>query len=289
MSLLVIDIGGSSVKSAIFQPELQDFKKFTSPLTLEEMKANMHQLISYYQDKYQLTGISFSVPGIPDQGSGYVKGASSLHYIHEFNFKEYFKTKYQLPIFFENDANCACKAEVFMGSAKGVESALFVVIGTGIGGAIFLDGEIQPGFHNFGGEFGMMLIDRRHEWSELGSAVHMARKFSQLKQKEYTGEQVIQLGEQGEDLEAVKACESLYHYLALGLYNLQYVIDPACIILSGGITQHPQLLANIERKLAEIMNYGQRCPVKPKLVKAQFGNDANLIGAGLVATQGLKE
>ena len=84
-------------------------------------------------------------------------------------------------------------------------------------------------------------------------------------------------------VDAVTATEELYHYLALGIYNMQYTIDPEYIVLGGGITKKADLLDHLYRKLAEIMNYGQRCPIMPKIRIAKFGNDANLIGAALTA------
>ncbi|MDR0921076.1 MAG: ROK family protein [Lactobacillales bacterium] len=284
MSLLVIDIGGSSVKSAIFEETLSDYRTFQSPSSWEEMREKLDETIVYYLENYEVLALSFSVPAIPNQETGEIKGASSLRYIHGFSFREYFEKNYGLPVYFENDAVCACKAETSLGAARGAENALFLVIGTGIGGVILSNGEVQPGAHHFSGEFGMMLIDKGKEWSELGSAVHMARKFSKLKGKEYQGREVFALAEAG-DKDAIQATEELYYYLALGIYNLQYMIDPERFILGGGITNNVKLISNIERKLSEIMSYGQRCPITPKIVKAVFGNDANLIGAGILAIE----
>ncbi len=282
MTILTIDIGGSSVKSAIYTSELVNQKQFMSPKTLSEMQAQLDELIQSYLAQYPVETLAFSVPGIANQVTGRVDGVSSLRYIHDFDFVAYFKEKYQLPVFFENDANCACKAEIHLGIAGEVKNALFMVIGTGVGGTIISNGQIQPGEHAYGGEFGMMLVDGRRELSELGSAVHMARKYSQKKGQEFTGEEVFALAEAGEE-EALAATNELYHYLALGIYNLQYIIDPEYIVLGGGITKKADLLPKIQEKLAEIMNYGQRCPIVPKIQVAKFGNDANLIGAALTA------
>lgn len=283
MAILVIDIGGSSVKMAVFEAQrLQASDKFASPSTWQEMQTLLTTKIDQYLVTYKIEALSFSVPGIPDQVTGEIKGASSLHYLHGFLFRDFFEKRYQMPVYFENDANCACLAEMTLGAARGINHAVFLVIGTGIGGVIVADGQVVTGAHNFAGEFGMMLIDERHEWSELGSAVHMARRFSKLKNKTYQGHEIFALAKSG-DVDAVAACEQLYHYLALGIYQLQYVIDPQCFILSGGITANPDLLANIKRHLEMILHYGQRSPLVPQLVKAVFESDANLLGAGLMA------
>ncbi|WP_159723038.1 ROK family protein [Enterococcus sp. CSURQ0835] len=285
MKILTIDIGGSSVKSALFDQTLSDIRRFDSPADWETMRQKLDQLIQSYLRQAEVAAISFSVPGIPNQATGEIEGASSLRYLHGFDFRGYFQAHYPLPIFFENDANCGCIAELQAGAAKDLQSVLFLVIGTGIGGALVVDKKILPGAHRFGGEFGMMLMEHDgqfKEWSELGSAVHMGRKFSQLKGKTYQGTDVFELAAVGDE-RAQTLCEELYHYLALGIYNLQYSFDPQAFVLSGGIVNQPELLANISRKLQVIMGYGQRCPIVPQLRVATFGSQANLIGAGLVA------
>lgn len=280
MMILAIDIGGSSVKSAIYDGELQGKQQFDSPLTWLAMAEKLDALISNYRQEYEIERIAFSVPGVPNKTTGWLEGASSLHYLHDVPFIEYFQKKHQLPVTFENDANCACQAEMALGQGQAAKNIVFLVIGTGIGGVTVLDGEIRSGQHYYGGEYGMMLVDGRHEWSILGSAVHMARKYSQGKDRDFSGQEVFALAEAGDQL-AQSLCHDLYHYLALGLYNLQYIIDPELFILGGGITQHPELLENIEKALTEIMSYGQRCPLRPNIKLATFKNDANLIGAAL--------
>lgn len=169
-------------------------------------------------------------------------------------------------------------AEMILGAGKSVDNMIFLIIGTGIGGSVIYNRQIQSGANSFAGEFGMMLVDGKREWAQLGSAVHMARKVSAIKDEIVTGEEVFELAKLG-DKECIMATEELYHYLALGIYNLQYIIDPELIILGGGISNNKELIPNIERHLSLIMNNGQRSPLFPKLTTCQFRNDANLIGA----------
>lgn len=283
---LVIDIGGSSVKSALWQQgQLREQEQFASPRKWEEMLQQIIALKKRKSQMHQLRGVCFSLPGIVNDETGVLEGASSLAYLHGFAFREVVSQALGLPVFMENDANCAALAEQRYGVAKNKENVLFVVIGTGIGGTIISDGEIRKGQHLFGGEFGMMLINGRDEWAILGSAVHMARKVSLAKglsREALSGQEVFDLAEAGDHV-AFEAVEELYHYLALGIYNLQYIIDPEIIVLGGGISAKTGLIANIERHLKVIMTYGQRSPLFPQLALCQFGNEANLMGAAVVA------
>ncbi len=283
---LVIDIGGSSVKSGIWQAgKLLAEEQAPSPANWEEMLAQLVNLKARKSQDYPLKGVSFSLPGIVNKKTGILEGASSLAYLHGFAFREVVSQAMGLPVFMENDAKCAALAEQRYGVAKNKQNVLFVVIGTGIGGTIISDGQIRKGHHSFSGEFGMMLINGRDEWALLGSAVHMARRVSVAKglpETALSGREVFELAEAGDPL-ADQAVEELYHYLALGIYNLQYIIDPELIILGGGISAKTGLIADIERHLQLIMGYGQRSPLFPKLAVCQFGNEANLIGAAIVA------
>ncbi|WP_314062660.1 ROK family protein [uncultured Vagococcus sp.] len=284
---LVIDIGGSSVKSAIWhQGELLEQEQFPSGGDWEEMLGQIIALKERKSQFYRLEAVSFSLPGIVNEATGVLEGASSLAYLHGFAFREVMSKALDLPVYMENDANCAALAEQRYGVAKKKQNVLFVVIGTGIGGTIISDGQIRRGHHLFGGEFGMMLINGHDEWAILGSAVHMARKVSLAKglSEPLSGQEIFRLADEGDQL-ACEAVEELYHYLALGIYNLQYIIDPEMIVLGGGISAKAGLIENIQRHLALIMDYGQRSPLFPKLALCKFGNEANLIGAAITAME----
>lgn len=283
---LVVDIGGSSVKSALWQGELFEKEEVSSPGSWDELLQLLIELKERKSRQHQLVAVSFSLPGIVNEVAGILEGVSSLAYLHGVAFREVLSLALNLPIYMENDAHCAALAEQRYGVAKGKQNVLLVVIGTGIGGAIISDGEIRKGEHLFGGEFGMMLIDGHQEWAKLGSAVQMAKQVSLAKglpEEQLSGQEIFALCEAG-DVVAYEAVESLYHYLALGIYNLQHILDPEIIVLGGGISAREGLLFEIERHLSVIMA-SQRSPLFPQLAVCQFGNQANLIGAAVKAEE----
>ena len=265
--IISIDIGGSSVKTALWNNgNITKKESFVSPKNWDDMLNELIKTINNYKKENTINGLAFSVPGIPNYNTGKIHGASSLKYIHSPEFLKIFKEKFKIPVSFENDANCACIAEINHSSLKNVDNMIFVVIGTGIGGTVVYNRKIQKGSNSFAGEFGMMLVDGKNEWAILGSAVHMARK-------------VFKLAKENDNI-CKKAVDELFHYLALGIYNLQYIIDPEVVILGGGITGKEDLVECINTEMDKIMNYGQQSPLYPDIRKAVYGNDANLIGAG---------
>lgn len=283
--ILAIDIGGTGIKSAVFQAgKLMDKAICHTPPTWDLLCVCLQDLVNKYSSKYQISGLAFSVPGIPNQASGRVEGASSLRYIHQVNFVAELTQLLHLPLSFANDANCACLAEMNRPDMLQVKNFLMLVIGTGIGGTIVYDRKIIAGTHNFAGEFGMMLVDGHNELAILGSPVHTAERVSRQKGRKLSGEEVFVLAD-AHDVEAEAALAQMYHYLALGIYNLQYILDPQVIVLGGGITARLDLTAKINSALQEIMAYGQRAPLTPVIRTATYGNDANLLGAAYYFTE----
>ena len=281
MSLLVMDIGGSSVKFAVWEKEqLVDKGSFVTPKTWDEMKQEMVQLKGKMDAKYTIDGVAFSAPGAVNQSKGVIEGASAVPYIHHFPVFFELEELFGCPVSMENDANCAGLAEVWRGAAKGLQNVLFVVIGSGIGGAVIVDGKVRHGKHLFGGEFGYMLLKEDKTFSDLGTAVNMAKRYSKRMEleTELSGKEVFELAEQGDEI-AKEEVETFYHYLAIGIYNLQYSFDPEKIIIGGGVSSKEGLLDELNVHLAKVVESAKIAPFIPEVAICEFQNHANLIGA----------
>lgn len=281
MSLLVLDIGGSSVKFAVWEKEeLVDKGAFVTPKTWEEMKQELSNLKGKMEEKYEIEGVAFSAPGAVNQAKGIIEGASAVPYVHHFPIYTELEELLGCPISMENDANCAALAEVWKGAAKGLSNVLFVVVGTGIGGSVIVDGKIQHGKHLFGGEFGYMLLDDENTFSMLGTAVNMAKRYNERMnlEEELSGKEVFELAEQGDDV-AAEEVETFYHNLAKGIYNLQYSYDPEKIIIGGGVSSKEGLIEELIIRLERIVEKVGIAPFVPEVELCAYKNDANLIGA----------
>ena len=151
-----LDIGGTSIKVALSDElgNLIEKGHVSVADTFEELMGNIVTWVNVIKEKYEITGVAISSPGAVDSVTGIVGGASAVPCIHGPNWKEEIKNRLGLVASIENDANCAALAEVFNGSAKNIDSMMFVVCGTGIGGAIVRDGKIHHGKNLHGGEFG---------------------------------------------------------------------------------------------------------------------------------------
>lgn len=280
-NLALLDVGGTTIKYGLWDGTAQQLTKqgaVATPKSLNAYYDVLTQIVAEFKASDQVVGVAMSTPGAVNKATGIIEGASALPYIHHFEIQDELETRFDLPVVMENDANCAALAEVGSGAAKGLKNVLFMVIGTGVGGSVIVNGQVQHGRHLFGGEFGYMMMNDGRILSEVGTAVHMADRYNQEAHTNYSGREVFELADQG-DLLAQKEAQVLYDNLAQAIYNLQYSFDPEAIILGGGVSQADFLVPNIEKALQKILKQVDIAPFMPTIRTCQYHNDANLIGA----------
>ncbi|EUJ46963.1 ROK family protein [Listeria riparia] len=281
MTLLAFDMGGTSVKYALMKKNGTVLQKghFKTPDTLEKLTIELQNVKNTYADK-TLSGAAFSCPGAVDNESGIIGGASAIPYIHHFPIKALLEEKLALPITLENDANCAALAETWLGVAKSAQDILFIIVGTGVGGAVIKDGKIHTGAHLHGGEFGYMLMnDKLESLSDTGTVVNAATRIAKRKGiPTLSGIEAFQLKENNDHI-AIEEIQIMYQNLAKGIFNLQYVYDPEMIVIGGGISGREDFLPSIQAELNTLLDKITIAKIAPKIVSCAFGNDANLIGA----------
>lgn len=280
-----LDIGGTSIKVALSDEKGNLIEKghVSVAETFEELMGNIVTWVNSMKEKYEIEGVGISSPGAVDTKAGIVGGASAVPCIHGPNWKEEIQNRLGLKAAIENDANCAALAEVFSGSAKGVDSMMFLVCGTGIGGAIVENGKVHHGKNLHGGEFGYMLMaqeDGRYiNFSEFASTMSFVRKVrAHYNDDSWDGLKVFEAAENG-DTFCKEAIETFYRNLARGIFNIQYVYDPEMILLGGAISDREDIIDKLNEKLDEILEIVQIAAVKPKLAACTHTKDANLIGA----------
>lgn len=288
MSLLTIDVGGTSIKYALFRKgALSQKGSFPTPTSLTAYYEVLTELVKNYEQLYQITGVAISSPGAVNKTTGAIEGASALPYIHHFDIRGELEARFVLPVSMENDANCAALAELKFGAAKGMKDVIFMVLGTGVGGAIVIDGKIRHGQHLFGGELGFMLMDDTHSFSELGTAIGMANRYKARTGKDLTGEAIFNLAHAEEEIAQEEMTVFLFN-VAKGIFNLAYAFDPECIVIGGGVSQAEWLIPELEKELQKMLNKFRIAPFLPVIKACQYRNDANLVGAAVDFQQTFK-
>ncbi|MBK0038425.1 MULTISPECIES: ROK family protein [Enterococcus] len=280
MAILVFDMGGSAVKYGVWsQDSLVSKGKFTTPNTWEEMKAQLQQVRTSVNE--EIEGVGISAPGAVNAQERRIDGISAIPYIHGFDIYSELEAAFGVPVTIENDANCAGMAEFYQGAGKEFQQAAFVVIGTGVGGTLFQNGELVRGAHLYGGEFGLMILDQGKTFSQLGTAVQMAWRYCDrigVDRATITGEEVFQRAEDGDAI-AIEEVNKFYRYLAQGLFSIQFAFDPEVIIIGGGVSAKKGLLQEVDQRLKKMLADQALNDFVPLIKLCDYRNDANLVGA----------
>lgn len=278
--ILAIDIGGTTIKSGLWEKEvLTELVSIPTPKTWDGMKAYLKGLV----EEHQITdGVAISAPGAVHTEEGVIYGVSAVPYLHRFPIKQELAEFLNVPVSFQNDANCAALAEIWQGNAKGLESAALIIIGTGIGGGIAINGKLRAGTNLFGGEFGYQIMDPEtlETLSDLGSPVAMSNRFSKQKAdgKSYTSKEIFDLAEAGDEL-AQEAIDKFYHALSIGIYNILVSLDPDRVLIGGGISTREDLILTIEERVQQLLQMKGAKELKASILPCKFLSQANLIGA----------
>lgn len=280
-NLGLIDIGGTSIKFAIWQDnELKKLKPVPTPSTLGEFYNILVDRVDQMKKDAQIIGVGISSPGAVNKKTGVIEGASAIPYIHNFKIQQTLSEKFGLPVSIENDANCAALAELDSGAGENVDSLIFLIIGTGVGGSVIINRKIWHGAHLFGGEFGFMLSDDKNTLSNLGTPVNVANRYNARSTPltNYSGKEVFELADKS-DKRAQQEVSTMYYSLAKGIYNLQYSFDPELIVLGGAVSNNPNLIPAVDKEIEKIRDIVEIASIKPKIVACHYTDEANLRGA----------
>ncbi|BDZ32321.1 ROK family protein [Lactiplantibacillus sp. WILCCON 0030] len=284
-TLGLIDIGGTSIKFAIWQNDtLTHHHAVPTPKTKAEFMTVLTTEVAQMKTQAPITGVGISSPGAVNKVTGVIEGASAIPYIHNFPIQAELVERFGVPVSLENDANCAALAELAGGAGAGASSLAFLVIGTGVGGALIFNHQIWHGAHLFGGEFGYTKINDHGTLSELGTVPNAIRRYLAATGKQLasplTGEKLYTLAAKA-DLDAQRELNTMYAALAQGIFNIQYSFDPEKIVLGGGISNNPQLIPGIETALDKIYKQVEIATIRPELALCRYTSEANLRGAAV--------
>ncbi|MCH7668324.1 MAG: ROK family protein [Acidobacteria bacterium] len=214
-----------------------------------------------------------------------------------------------LPAVVDSDANTAAYGELKVGNGRGYANMLLVTLGTGIGGAIVIDGKVYRG-DSFAGEWGHMLYEpdgrqcacgKRGCWETVASGpalVFIAKTFVEanpagslahlLSGSEITGEAVVQAADAGDEV-ARGLVTQVGLGFGLGLCNLIAIFDPQIIVVGGGLGSIGESILGPARRVAADRLHGAAHRMLPPILVAGLGQEAGAIGAGLMAAAAAKD
>lgn len=190
-----------------------------------------------------------------------------------------------------NDANCAAYAELQGGAGRGCDSMLMITIGTGIGGALVLGGQVVAGAHGLAGEFGHMQVvpdglacecGLRGCWEQYCSGRALERVTRVALGRHLDGPEVTALAHAGNEV-ARQAFASVGTWLGVGMAGLASAFDPERVVIGGGVSAVGDLLLAPARAALRDSLQGTAFRAVPELLPAVLGPESGAIGAALLA------
>ena len=308
--VLAIDIGGTSMKGALVDRQGHLSSRFVVPVVAgEEQESALDRLIASAKESLQnlsednrVIGIGCGVPGGINTFTGVCDYASNLGW-KNLPVARILSDKLSLPCKIDNDANAAMLGEIQFGQEKAYRNAILLTLGTGIGGGIFVNGQLYVGNEGKGAEIGHMVIvaggipcpcGRKGCFETYASATALtreAKKAIEAHPESLMAEEVrkgvkidaalpFECAKKGDEV-AQQVVDQYIEYLGVGCLNLIDIFWPEVIVLSGGVSKQGENLRQPLERYLEKFGYGFGVDKAPKVdIKiSRLGADIGIYGA----------
>ncbi|MBR6408377.1 MAG: ROK family protein [Clostridia bacterium] len=306
-----IDLGGTAIKIGFVDERCKIVAKGKTATNVGrpygEIIADMAKLIKEFarQNSVSLSeieSIGIGSPGVADSQNGVLIFSNNLNWKHV-PVRQELQKHFDVPVFLENDANCAALGESIAGASSKYASSVLVTLGTGVGGGIVIGGRIHNGFNGGAGEIGHMVIVAGGEkcscgrngcferYASASALVRSAQKAAEQNPDSLLSKMARQSGEmngivvmdaaRAGDMVTLELLDRFREYVAVGLANIANVLQPEAIVIGGGISNEGEFLIGGIREKTYAQMYTDAIKY-PAIVAAQLGNDAGIIGAAML-------
>jgi glucokinase len=310
-----IDIGGTKVAGGVVDVDgnITHRARRDTPDRSKSPSVVEGTIVEVVAELMQITGpetvaaVGIGAAGFVAADRATVLFAPHLSWRHE-PLQEALQKRVVVPIFVDNDANAAAWAEWKFGAAQGETHVMMITLGTGIGGGILINGQVQRGRFGLAGEFGHMQVvpgghrcecGNRGCWEQYASGNALVREARSLFSANspiasdlldrvegvagnLTGPLITQAAREG-DPTARELLAEVGNWLGVGIANLAAAFDPGTFVIGGGVSAAGDLLLTAARETFKRRLAGRGYRPEARIVAAQLGNDAGLIGAADLA------
>ena len=289
-----VDLGGTKILAGIVDRNghVEHRREHQTPTgSQDELLEGLDQAVEELLDE-GIAGIGFGIPSPIDQRTGRAQQAVNIPLDDTIDFRGRMTDRFSLPVGNENDANAAAYAEFHFGAARDARTMVMLTLGTGCGGGAVIDGELYRGW----AEFGHMVIvhdgipcqgtctGRGHlEPYVTGVAA------TKLAQEEFgpvvDAHRLVRLAQEG-DTRAVEILDGIGRHLGSGIGTLVNIFNPELVVIGGGFAAAGDFILDPAREVVAregLAGAGKRV----RIVRAELGTAAGLIGAALVAFDAL--
>ncbi len=314
MKYIGIDVGGTNLKAGLVDESgevLATTKmKIARIADQEALARTMADMTRELADAAgvpleEIASVGVGVPGAVEIHSGSLLYSCNLP-LRNVPLRRLFHKHLRMPLYIENDANCAALGEYYVGAGRGSKRFVMITLGTGIGGGIIHNGKIFHGSNGMAGEVGHMSIvygghpcpcGRKGCWEQYASANALKRLTREAMECEpdsilcqvvaenggtISGQSAFIAARRGDPV-GRQVCDTYVQYLSTGIANLINIFQPDALAIGGGVSNEADeyLLFPVQQQTAR-----ETIPCNhdkmTRVVKAELGNQAGIIGAALL-------
>lgn len=308
-----IDLGGTKIAAGLVDEDGKLIHKDSVPThrerTADEIIKDMSMLsLKVVKDAgvdlHNVKAIGIGAPGTPNTKEGTIVYANNLNF-RNVPVRSEMQKYINLPVYVENDANCAALAESVAGAAKGTEHSVTITLGTGVGGGVVINGKVYSGFNNAGAELGHILLisdgepctcGRRGCWESYASATAcinqtraaaLKNPYSLINKliggdlSKIDAKTAFDAAKQG-DAVALEVVRQYIWYVAEGITDVINSFMPEVLVIGGGVSKEGEYLLEPLRHIVFNSIYSREDVPRTRIVAAEMGNDAGIIGAAML-------
>ncbi len=307
-----IDLGGTNTVSGVVNDEykivgvgkVKTKTKATADEIINGMVESVHLAVKDVGITLdQIEWIGVGTPGIANFDTGYVEYSCNLAFDHT-PVADILEEKLGKKTFIANDADAAAYGEFVAGAARGTKDAIAITLGTGVGGGVIINGKIRNGFNHAGGELGHMGIvyngrqctcGRKGCLETYASATGLINLTKEAMQENPDSKMWEIAGSlenvdgrtafdamRADDEAGKKVVDDYINYLAYGLTSFVNIFQPEVLCIGGGVSKEGETILAPLRKIVRKESYGADKVENTRVVVAELGNDAGIIGAAFL-------
>ncbi len=305
-----VDLGGTKIELGLIDPQNKIVAREKIPTNPEDGPESAIERMAHVVDTFRestpnnqrIEALGICCPGPLDHEAGVLINPTNLPKFYNVPLRQMLSDRLDLPVTMEHDAKASALGEFHFGAGQNENSMVFMVIGTGVGAAIIMNGELVRGVKNFAGEVGHATIDRNGEPCFCGSrgcldtftsGPWLARRYQRLLKENnrfvdetITGRDVAQRAKDGDSL-AQKIMTDAGEAIGISVATMAMILDIELFVFGGSVSRCGDQLLNPARLTVPQYSFRTVGP-RVRLMVTELGNDGPILGCGWQARQKIK-
>lgn len=292
---LGIDLGASTYKCGLISPEWSIVARCEAATralegptqAADRITVSARELLSRLPDDGVVKRVSICSPGPIDRLTGMIVDPPNLTGWHDVPFSSMLSERLHLPVLLEHDAKASALGEFHFGAGRGTNSMCLIIVGTGIGGAMIVDGKLIRGEQNAAGEVGHFTVNLDGPICTCGSqgcveayaggpAIMNAYMYATRKKVD-SAEEIVRAAHSGDAI-AKRVFERAGRALGAGIATVAMTMDISTYVLFGSVIKAGELLLGPMRAAVPRYSYDSIAR-RVRILVGELGNDAGILGA----------